>query len=76
MNKIQIALSSPATYSALAMIIIGILTPLIPTLQGNDLIIVEVLLGGLTAYLNASHVQSASLTGSTKFGAVSARSTP
>lgn len=73
MNKIQIALESPATYAAAALFLVNVIPGVVSLLHGTPLIIADVILAAATAYLTASHVQSAALTGSVKFGAVVSR---
>jgi hypothetical protein len=63
MSKIEIALSSPAFWSFVGVIVVQILTALLPNLQGNIAIAAQVILSVLALYLHPKEIQVAGATG-------------
>ena len=63
MSKISIALSSPAFWSFVGIVVIQILTALLPSLQGTVATIAQVILSVMVMYLHPKEIQTAGATG-------------
>ena len=63
MNKIEIALSSPAFWSMAGVVLVQVLTALLPNLSGNVATAVSVILTVLSLYLHPSEIKIAGATG-------------
>ena len=63
MNKIEIALSSPAFWSLVGVFFVEGLKAVLPSLNGTLALVVQLVLAGLSAVLQTKEIQIAGRTG-------------